>query len=98
MTVIPGTLTIKTNTGVLKRDTELFGKMSPFVQYELGAQKKRVGKHSKGGKNPNWKGEVLKLEVTNSHEDTMKVTVWDEETVKANDLIGQAIVYISDIT
>jgi len=57
--VIAGTLTVRITTAVLKRNTEMFGKMSPFVEITVGTQTKRTGTHSKGGKNPNFNGEIL---------------------------------------
>lgn len=40
--ITAGTISVKVTSAVLKRDTEMFGKMSPFVEIELGSQKKRT--------------------------------------------------------
>ena len=96
MSVRPGTLAIKINTGVLKRDTELFGKMNPFVQIVIGSQTKRTTAHKKGGKMPNWNGEILEFEINNEAE--MKLTVFDEESIKKHDTVGDAIFYLIQVT
>ena len=96
MTVVPGKLAIKVNTGILKRDTELFGKMSPFVHITIGSQAKRTGAHRKGGKNPNWNGEILEFDIKNEEE--MQLIVYDEEHVKKHDLVGQATYFLRRIT
>ena len=49
-----GQLKIKLGTAVLKRDTEFFGKMSPFVEFDIGTKKERSKTHKKAGKNPRW--------------------------------------------
>ena len=95
-TVLPGSLAIKINTGVLKRNTEMFGKMSPFVQVVIGSQTKRTTAHNKGGKMPNFKGEVLEFEISTEQE--MKLTVFDEETIKKHDLVGEAVFFLAQVT
>ena len=96
MTITPGQLAIKVNTGVLKRDTELFGKMDPFVEIKIGNQTKRTTAHTNGGKYPRWNGEVLEFTITNEQE--MKLTVFDEETVKKHDRVGEAIFFLHGVT
>ena len=92
MTITPGKLGIKVNTGVLKRNTEMFGKMDPFVQVTIGSQTKRTSTHKNGGKNPRWNGEVLEFDITNEQE--MKLTVFDEESIKKHDTVGEAVFFI----
>ncbi len=91
--VVPGSLSIKVNTGVLKRDTEMFGKMSPFVEVTIGTLSKKTGPHQKGGKNPNWNGEILEFEIERQDEH-MTVKCWDQESIKKNDLIGEAVIFL----
>ena len=96
MTITAGLLGIKINTGLLTRNTEFFGKMDPFVQIEIGSQKKRTTTHKNGGKNPNWRGEVLEFDITNEQE--MKLTVFDEESMKSHDLVGTAVFFLLGVT
>lgn len=98
MTITPGKLGIKVNTGVLKRDTELFGKMDPFVSITIGTQTKRTSTHKRGGKNPRWNGEVLEFDISSAHESEMKLTVYDEESIKKNDTVGHAVFFLHGVT
>ena len=96
MTVIPGLLAVSINTAILKRSTEMFGKMDPFCQIVIGSQLKRTTTHKKGGKNPNWRGEILEFDITNEQE--MKITIYDEEKIKAHDVIGEAVFFLQEVT
>ena len=65
----------------------MIGKMSPFVQIEIGGQVKRSSTHRRGGKTPSWDGEILRFSITS--EPQMKIIVYDEEKMKAkHDLVG----------
>ena len=96
MTITPGLLAININTAVLTRSTEMFGKMNPFCQVVIGTQLKRTTTHKKGGKNPNFRGEVLEFDVTNEME--LKISIYDEEKIKAHDLVGEAVFNILEVT
>ena len=96
MTVIPGAFSVKCNTGVLKRDTVIFGKMSPFCQIVIGTQIKVTTTHEKGGKTPNWNGEVLEFDISDEQE--MKLTIFSESSIGANDFVGEAIFFIQGVT
>ena len=93
--MIAGTISVKITSAVLKRNTEMFGKMSPFVEVELGSQKRRTTTQKKAGKNPNFGGEVLEFE---TDAPTLKLTVWDEESIKKNDLVGEATFHYDKVT
>ena len=41
---------------------------------------------------PNWNGEILEFEINNEAE--MKLTVFDEESIKKHDTVGDAIFYL----
>lgn len=91
-----GTLDIKVHDAKLTRDTELFGKMTPFVQIEIGAQMKKTAPHSRGGKTPEFNGEILRFKITN--ETQMKLIVYDEEKMKKkHDLVGDAIFFLNKV-
>ena len=89
-------LDVKVINAQLTRDTELFGKMSPFVQIEIGCQMKRSGTCNKGGKTPDFGNEILRFKVTT--EKTMKVIVYDEEKMKAkHDHVGDGTINLDRI-
>ena len=49
-----GKLVIMPKTARLYRDTEMFGKMDPYVKFEIGKEKKKTKVHKSGGKSPIW--------------------------------------------
>ena len=89
-------LDVKAVDAILKRDTELFGQMDPFVQIEIGEKVQRTTAHKKGGKKPNFNGEILRFQIKD--EVQMKVTVFDEEAFKSkHDLVGEATIDLAKI-
>jgi len=62
--VVAGELDIKVLDAKLTRDTEMFGKMSPFVQIEIGGQMRKTATARKAGKTPNFNGEILRFKIT----------------------------------
>ncbi len=51
-----GLLKIKVFKAKLKRDTEFFGDMDPYVVFTVDKKKVKTSVHENGGKRPNWKG------------------------------------------
>ncbi len=49
-----GLLTIEVVDGVLVRDTEMFGSMSPYCTIVYNGKKLKTKVHSSGGKTPAW--------------------------------------------
>ena len=49
-----GTLIISPTKAELKRDTDFFTKMDPYVVVTLGHAKKKTEVHNHGGKKPVW--------------------------------------------
>lgn len=86
-------LDIRIDKAVLLRDTELIGKMDPFVEMVLGAHSKRTTVKDNAGKNPVWI-ELYTLPVMNQLE-PLKLTVFDED-VTTNDLVGDALLDLKD--
>ena len=52
----PGTVIIKIGKAILKRDTEVFGSMSPYVVVNCGMNHEfRTEVHHSGGKKPDFR-------------------------------------------
>lgn len=52
-----GNLILRVIEGRLFRDTEVFGKMDPYVILSLNDKKFKTRVHNNGGKNPKWEDE-----------------------------------------
>ena len=59
---LAGDLDIKVIDAKLTRDTEFFGKMSPFVQVEIGGEIRKTSDKRNAGKQPIW-DEVLHFRI-----------------------------------
>lgn len=86
--MVNGSLLIDLFSAYLTRDTELLGKMDPYVQWTLNAQPQTIQRSStqdNAGKMPVFKEAfVLRCSVG----DTLKFDVYDEERGGKDDLIG----------
>ena len=80
-----GTLIIKPTTGRLYRDTETFGKMDPFVTFQLGTTAQKTRTHESGGKTPCW-SDTLSFNLTHTTE--LFIRVMDEDTC-SDDMVGE---------
>lgn len=62
-----GNLTIKIISAELTRNTELFGKMDPFVSIDYKGLRKSTKVCKRGGKHPSWgpngSGEIFEFQV-----------------------------------
>lgn len=87
-------LTIRPISAKLKRDTEVFGKMDPYVVFILGDQRSKTRTNYHGGKTPKWNDEPFSFFV--NKEVDLKIEVWDEDNLY-DDLVGTATVYVDDI-
>jgi len=47
----------------LKRDTETFGKMDPYIIINTRQQRVRTKTHNNAGKTPKWPGEFMDIDV-----------------------------------
>lgn len=70
-----GILTLRPKEGKLVRDTEVFGKMSPYITITFKGKKYKTKVHDHGGKKPVWTDEFV-LEVTDTSEE-LTMRVWD---------------------
>lgn len=64
---------------VINRDTQLIGKMDPFMVFEIRNRKYQTRALSGAGKNPIW-DETLKIPV-DSMQEFVKVTCYDEDLI-----------------
>lgn len=86
-------LDVRVERAVLLRDTEVIGKMDPFVELKLGAQIRRTSVKDEAGKEPVWK-EMYTIPVVNPL-DPLKIEVKDED-VTTDDLVGSAQVDLGE--
>ena len=63
-----GILTITVVEGKLIRDTEIFGKMSPYCTLSYNGKKLKTRCHDYGGKTPRW-GDSFALDIVDATKD-----------------------------
>lgn len=86
------TLTIKGAT--LTHDTELIGKMDPYIKWSYCGKEYKTTVKKKGGKKPVW-DETFNIPVYDKRiNDKVVFVFWDSELIK-DDYIGDAGIYIS---
>jgi len=80
------TLKLKVCDAKLYRDTELGGKMDPYVLLTIGDQKLKTKVHDDAGKYPKWDESFIVKTKLNTN---FKFVVMDKETMLKDDLIGE---------
>ena len=83
----------------LTRDTEAFGKMDPYVNFQLAAgtnvrNKWRCKTHAGGGKNPSW-NDRHNFDLVEG-DDRIQAQVYDEDT-GSDDLIGSTSIDLNPV-
>jgi Ca2+-dependent lipid-binding protein len=73
--------------GIMLRNTEIFGKMDPFLEFHHKSEMYRTKSASDGGSNPKWNSHML-LPIDNFDEAIIKIRCFDDD-VLSNDLIGE---------
>ena len=83
------------------KNPNLFGTADPYLQLEckslttpFGDFDRRSETHNGGGNNPQWKNEVIKIQVCDHSE--LVITCWDDD-VGADDMIGKGKVSLLDV-
>jgi len=90
-----GKLTIVCFEAELTRDTELLGKMSPYLEVTVGGLTLQTEKHKEAGKVPNWKGEELNFQLRNVSDFHYKVMGY--ELTGNHDLVGSHMIKVRNI-
>ena len=72
---VKGILTLTVVEGKLTRDTEMFGKMSPYCSITHNGKKLKTRCHNYGGKTPRW-GDRFALDILDATKD-LQLRVWD---------------------
>jgi hypothetical protein len=88
-----GKVIIKPLTAKLTHDTEFFGKMDPYVKISSGPSDFRSKTHQNGGKFPSWKDEFT---MYRRGETLIHLEVWDEDSVKKDDLVGDTDIPLAE--
>ena len=77
----------------LTHDTETFGKMDPYCKVSLGGELKKTKTHQEAGKYPTWNDSFT---FQRNSENFLNIEVWDEDTVSADDLVGETSIALGD--
>ena len=80
-----GNITICVKQANLIHDTELMGKMDPYVVIKMGKIEQATTVKDEAGKQPKW-NETFEFSAKNG--DRMEIAVWDKETTISDDLVG----------
>lgn len=89
-----GTLRFTVIKANLLRNTEIFGKMDPFIEIQHGHKKIRTATIQEGGEKPEW-NQTLNLMLTTLKDDQeIKVTCFDEDVI-VNDVVGSGTFKLS---
>lgn len=89
-----GILTVRPKEGKLVRDTEVFGKMSPYLTISFKGKKFKSKVHDNGGKKPVWTDEFV-LEVTDVTEELV-LRCWDQD-MTTSDAVGFVKIKMSSL-
>lgn len=85
---------ITISKGTIHLNTELTGKMDPFIEVEYSGLRKRTTTIEEGGTNPVW-DQTLEFEIY-SLEDSITIQCFDEDFTR-NDNLGSATIPIRDL-
>jgi Ca2+-dependent lipid-binding protein len=86
MEALGGTLTMSILDGLLLRDTEMIGKMDPFIEIVYKGKKYKTTTIQEGGKNPVW-NQILEIPIE-SLSDELTIFCYDEDSV-VHDVVGE---------
>jgi Ca2+-dependent lipid-binding protein len=79
------------------KNTELFGKMDPYVQVKIGGETQTTRVHKKGGKTPTWEQQFLfNLTGVPAKENTLHIVVYNKETL-SDDYVGRGDVVVEQL-
>ena len=89
-------MTITPVSGKLKDDGDTLGKGDPYVKIKVGAKEKENKPNTDGGENPKWENKGMTFERTAATK-IVEVSVWDEDIVSDDDLLGKGTFNIVDL-
>lgn len=85
---VDGTLHMLIKEGVLFRNTELFGKMDPYIEIIYNGETYKTKPAAEAGTNPKWNAHML-IPIQAFDEAHIKFKCFDEDLI-SNDFIGEA--------
>jgi len=91
---MPGTITLRPVEANLTHNTDLIGKMSPYVAFIVGNDVYRSQVCKKGGKNPVW-GDAVTIPYSN--EASVVVEVMDKDKFTRDDNIGTTVINLKEL-
>ncbi|KXZ48798.1 hypothetical protein GPECTOR_25g382 [Gonium pectorale] len=94
MALEAGTLRVTLQYAKGIKDCDWFGRQDPYAKLRVGSQEVRSRMVRDGGRNPVW-DETFDFNVIN--ENTLEITIMDEDTVVRDDLIGTCSVSLARV-
>ncbi len=89
-----GELILNILNAKLLRNTEIVGKMDPYVCIEYRKKKYKTDVDEEGGMTPSWNNQLV-IPIM-SLDDELKISCFDEDLI-TDDLVGQALIKVSKI-
>lgn len=93
MKIGPGELVLRPISADISHNTEWFGKMDPYIEFEFEGQNRKTEVCFKGGTNPTWSDSIT---FNRTSGNLLNITLWDHEKFKKHDLIANNEVNLLD--
>lgn len=90
-----GTLNINPIGAKLKRDTDFFSKMDPYLKVTVGGETFKTKVHKNGGKNPIWQNSFSFNLMGRA--DMVHITCFDKDVFTNDDFIGETSIPIQQL-
>jgi len=94
MALDAGVLSFTLEYGKDLKDMDWFGKMDPYAVIKCGTQTVRSKTHIDGGRHPVW-AQTFEFNIIN--ENTVEISVYDEDNTSKDDIIGTATVSLAKV-
>ncbi|XP_027368493.1 elicitor-responsive protein 1-like [Abrus precatorius] len=81
------------------RNTDIFGKMDPYVLIQYKGQERKSSVANGQGKNPVWNEKfIFRVEYPGSGDrNKLILKIMDKDSFSADDFVGQATIYVGDL-
>lgn len=89
-------LVVKPRSANLKRSTDMFTKMDPYVKVRIGGEEQTSSTHCDGGKKPTW-NDSMTFRVDPNRDHIAHVRIMDKDTFTKDDLVGETNVPLRDV-